>query len=339
MGWLGGWLYRKPITLSRASGAVTNYQMKLLVGESSGASGEDVDCGGLCASDFDDIRFTTSDGITLLDYWIESISGTTPNQLATIWIEFDSIGTSATTFYMYYGNAAASAVSSGVNTFLKFDDFESYGVGDTCSNWNISVASFVCDNTQYYETSKSGKATTSGTAYKNVSVTFASAITEPRVFVAVRPTVTNRDFRFSLNDSSGNTTAHVIFDSDGNIKYFHGSTWTTIQAYSANNWYMLEFRNFNYTTYKFDLLINGTLKVNQGSFWGTAGSNLKLFLIYHDSTAIYSWHVDYLRIGKYYSTEPAWGSWGAQEYARRDPRIYVPNVSWLSKSLLKRREI
>ena len=77
MGWLSGWTYRKSITLSRASGAVSNYQMQLLVGESSGATGEDVDCGGNCLSTFNDLRFTTSDGETLLDYWIESISGTT----------------------------------------------------------------------------------------------------------------------------------------------------------------------------------------------------------------------------------------------------------------------
>lgn len=117
---LTGWTYRKSITLSRASGAVTNYQMKLLLGESSGATGEDVDCGGNCLSSFNDIRFTASDGTTLLDYWIESISGTTPNQLATIWIEFDSIGTGATTFYMYYGNAGAAAASSGANTFIQY---------------------------------------------------------------------------------------------------------------------------------------------------------------------------------------------------------------------------
>ena len=32
MAWLTGWKYRKSITLSRASGAVTNDQMKLLLG-------------------------------------------------------------------------------------------------------------------------------------------------------------------------------------------------------------------------------------------------------------------------------------------------------------------
>ena len=124
MAWLEGWSYRKSVTLSRAAGEVTNYQMKLLLGESAGAIGEDVDCGGLCLSTFNDIRFTASDGTTLLDYWIESISGTTPNQLATIWIEFDTIGTGNTTFYMYYGNAAAPAVSSGADTFPFFDHFD-----------------------------------------------------------------------------------------------------------------------------------------------------------------------------------------------------------------------
>src|SRR5574343_275051 len=109
---LSGWKYRKSVPLSRASGAVANYQMKLLVGESSGATGEDVDCGGKCLSTFNDLRFTTSDGSTLLDYWIESISCTTPNGLATIWIEFYSIGTGDTTFYMYYGKADAAAYSN-----------------------------------------------------------------------------------------------------------------------------------------------------------------------------------------------------------------------------------
>jgi len=131
MAWLSGFIYRKSITLSRASGAVTDYQMKLLVGESAGATGEDVDCNSHIQTDFDDLRFTTSDGQTLLDYWIESLTGTTPNQLATVWVEFDSIGTGATTFYMYYGRADAPAVSNRPNTFGKlFNDFASDTIGN-----------------------------------------------------------------------------------------------------------------------------------------------------------------------------------------------------------------
>ena len=39
MSWLSGWQYRKKITISGSSGAGTNYQVLLKVGESSGASG------------------------------------------------------------------------------------------------------------------------------------------------------------------------------------------------------------------------------------------------------------------------------------------------------------
>ena len=89
MAWLAGYTYRKAITLNRASGAVTNYQMKLLVGESAGATGEDVDCNNHCNPGFNDIRFTKADGVTLLDFWFETSSGDSPNCLGTFWIKFD----------------------------------------------------------------------------------------------------------------------------------------------------------------------------------------------------------------------------------------------------------
>src|SRR3972149_6570257 len=112
MAWLTDWNYRKSVTLSRASGAVTNYQLKILIGESSGAAGADVHCEGHILASFDDLRFTTDDGQTLLDYWIESITGGAPNRLATVWVEFNSIGTGDTTFYMYYGKTAATPGSN-----------------------------------------------------------------------------------------------------------------------------------------------------------------------------------------------------------------------------------
>lgn len=103
---LAGWKYRKSIVIAHTDDAAqTNYQLKLLVGESAGATGEQVDCGGKVASDFDDLRFTTVDGTTLCDYWIESLSGATPNRLATVWIEIPSIAAHPgnTTIYIYYG--------------------------------------------------------------------------------------------------------------------------------------------------------------------------------------------------------------------------------------------
>ena len=84
MAGLAGWTYYKSITLSRASGAVTDYQMLLLVGKSSSATGEDVDCEDHVLESFNDLRFTTSDGETLLDYWIEEITGSGSSALARV---------------------------------------------------------------------------------------------------------------------------------------------------------------------------------------------------------------------------------------------------------------
>lgn len=131
-----GW-FRKKFTLSRAEGEVFNYPMKLLVGQSEGvADGDDVitildrttlvthrinpkiiHCEGKVQPTFNDLRFTTSDEITLLDYWIEAITGTPPNQIAIVWVKFDFIRTSDTIFYMYYGKADAPAYSNSVKVF------------------------------------------------------------------------------------------------------------------------------------------------------------------------------------------------------------------------------
>lgn len=114
-----GWLYYAPITISNGT---ADYQTKVTVYEGSGTNGTNiVYCGGHCKSDFSDLRFTGSDFVTLLDYWIESLTGTTPNQVAVVHVQNDS--TPSTTGRMYYGNPDATAVSNGANTFNFFDSF------------------------------------------------------------------------------------------------------------------------------------------------------------------------------------------------------------------------
>jgi hypothetical protein len=83
--------------------------------------------------DFDDIRFTKTDGITLLDAWLESY---TASSTATIWVELDSLPASPTTalFYVYYGNSTATSNWSGVNTFLFFDDAST---GVLTTKWTV----------------------------------------------------------------------------------------------------------------------------------------------------------------------------------------------------------
>jgi len=93
-----------------------------------------INCDGNCSPDFSDLRFTTANGTTLLNYWIESISGTTPNQVASVWVKFDNIGTSATNFYMYYGNTSASSLSNAKNTMIIYEDMNSAPSGTLKNN-------------------------------------------------------------------------------------------------------------------------------------------------------------------------------------------------------------
>lgn len=312
-----GWLYRKSITLSRASGAVTNYQMKLKVGESVGATGEDVDCGGLCKTDFSDLRFVKADGTTLLDYYIEDVSGTTPNQLATIWIEFDSIGTGATTFYMYYGNAGASAVSNGPNTFILFEDFNALTDGDLNGqngwsghgDWDVAT-------TTPYEGAKSTQSAGGGTTV-NVSKAISSgAEALYHLFVQMRmrhsavATASGLDIYFY--EGANQITAIAI--SSGQFKALCGtpSAWVDIgKAPSDNTWYKAALAVDAISTHKTWVDDVQYSPADQDNITNVSSTIDKITLEQYSAggTAL----VDQIAVGYFLPTGPAWGSWGAQE--------------------------
>lgn len=140
----GSWQYCKEVKLT-ALVIVTDYQMKILVGESAAVTGANVTCEGNIKSNFSDLRFTNYRD-DVLNYWIESTSGTTPNQLATVWVKFDRIDTNVTTFKMYYGNASASAVSNADNTLLYFDNQNT----DKSSNYSAYSGSWTYDTGNKY---------------------------------------------------------------------------------------------------------------------------------------------------------------------------------------------
>lgn len=122
MAWLTGWNRRKPkVVNGSTAGAQVNYQMQLTVHKGSGAdTTNDIYLGTNVRDDFGDVRFTKSDGSSLLNYWIESY---TSGSVATIWIQIDSIPTTGTTIYIYYDNSSQTTTGNGTNTFELFDDF------------------------------------------------------------------------------------------------------------------------------------------------------------------------------------------------------------------------
>ena len=111
------WQYRQAVTVDNSSNAnnLTNYQVAV----------------SLSSTNFDftkaqtngtDLRFTDTDGITPINYWIEKFDST--SQTATIWVNVPTVpAQTQKTIYMYFGNPNASSASNGKNTFSFFDDF------------------------------------------------------------------------------------------------------------------------------------------------------------------------------------------------------------------------
>lgn len=106
---MDGWDHRQGITVIGSSGAGIDYQVFLNVTYDSDMQ-----------NDFDDLRVTSVDGITELDYWIEDYTAST---FALVWVEVAANLSVNQQIWMYYGNASVSTTSNGANTFLFYEDW------------------------------------------------------------------------------------------------------------------------------------------------------------------------------------------------------------------------
>ena len=119
--WLAGWQYRKSHVIQSATGTGTNYQVKITVYFGSGTdNGGNVYLNSHSRTDFGDVRFTASDSVTPLSYWMENQVN---SNYAVFWVKITGdLSTSPATIYIYYGNPSATTTSNGATTFLMFRD-------------------------------------------------------------------------------------------------------------------------------------------------------------------------------------------------------------------------
>ena len=252
MAWLAGWSYRRKITISGSSGAGTNYQVLLKIGESSGATGAHFHLNGMSANfpsgknQGGDLRFTADDGQTTLSFWVENVTGTSPNRVASIWVKVSAdLGTNQD-IYCYFGNSAAENASDGDNTFLFFDDFETLDENkwklfpfssleienSQLTFYSSSAPSAICSQTSYANNTAirwysilgnttmafdgQGYGPDSGDSWIFYIAFYVIANTNPRIsiapdYVTTDYDTTGRPFRIYeiKRDSAGNATYHI----------------------------------------------------------------------------------------------------------------------------------
>lgn len=315
--WLSGWDHRRAVTLSRPSGAVTNYQMKVLVGESDGSVGEDVNCQGHSQPDFYDIRFTNSVD-TILDHWIESVSGTTPNQVATFWVEFDSIGTSDTTFYMYYGKPGSESASNGANTFIVFDDFERGNDGDAVGgNW-LGVTRAAIDTGQFFSGTRSCEFPRPAAGDSTAYYPYTAASNEYSIRFRMRIGANGvNDQKYFGNHGDGSTRlVTAVLNTTEDIQYYTTGWNSTSNTMSIDTWHLIELNNFDFTANTADIIFNGsTIANNAGHQTSASDQNAITFLNTSNVTASSFWIDDFI-VRNWRTIEPSFGAWGLQENFR-----------------------
>lgn len=334
-GEMDDWAYRKQITLNNSGSDLTDYQLKFTVYRSSGTdSGFDVYVSDKCQDDYDDIRFTTSDGLTLCNYWIETSDSST----ATIWVKVPSIPAGNTTLYLYYGNPNATAISNGDNTFIFFDDFPGSSV-DT-SKWDI-VAPSGCSVTisggeaTFYSSSGTSKAaalvskTTYGVGYEAVARIKQSSSTTniakytlfgfnvlyasgSGTYIKTLPIITENDCVILYDLTTADNNLHLISCKNNPF---------TTTNYGAVTTASTSYRNFYVRRYAGGTNISGYITggtTNTGS--STNITESLPIVVGHDghtaaSGAEWTDYCDWVFVKKCATTEPTVSSWGSEETA------------------------
>ncbi len=182
------WGYRKPITISNnTASALTNFQVSVAVTFVASMN-----------IDFSDLRFTASDGTTLLNSWLEA---KTNSASATVWVKIPSIPASdSATIYMYYGNGNATDASNIDNTFLFGDDFPGTSL-DTDTKWSVKTGGFggeptvsggIMSLTTYLNGIDSKTFTLPGDTILEASVKIGNAATWGRALGAVTDNAANK---------------------------------------------------------------------------------------------------------------------------------------------------
>ncbi|MDD5528392.1 MAG: DUF2341 domain-containing protein, partial [Patescibacteria group bacterium] len=121
--WNASWNYQVPITVTYSGSAVlTDFQTSVTIDTAT------LITAGKMKSDCSDIAFADSNkwsDTSELYYYLEP--GTCNKSYTKVWVKIPSLSATKT-IYLFYGNSAATSYSSGANTFVYFNDFES-GVG------------------------------------------------------------------------------------------------------------------------------------------------------------------------------------------------------------------
>jgi len=313
------WKYRKSHLILGSTGAGTDYQVRLVVNYGYGIdSGDAVYCNSKCQTDFDDIRFTDDDGVTMLDYWRESYED---SDSAVFWVEVMDNLDYNNSIYMYYGNEVCSSTSNGTNTFIFFDDYEE----NNLERWDSTTgAGFACASDEVvhgnYALKFSG--TPGADIMKNLTATGEALTYDFMVHSWVRDANQLRGGHVPLVKSLSQWWGYACRGYGSQFSYFQGGAdyapWPSNSSGSSNQWFEMniglsmstdEIHGWKNGSYMgtLDLIASNGISVPDDLFQIGFGQQSG-YVTWWDDTFVRKWVID----------EPTHSIWGNLESMNMD---------------------
>lgn len=232
------WLYRKMIPIIEQPGAGTNYQLNITgyYDDNTKDVAGSIDFEGLCQTDFDDVLFTSSNGVTLLDFWLNPDTYVASTS-AIFWVKIPAnITLSDVLIFCYFGNPSAVSLSDPDNTFLFFDDFENNNLArwDTVgTDWSTQSSVKFSGTYAAY-----GNSASSRFLMHNVALTSGGYL----IHANFRVVEIGNYYKYGIHmeDSDTHDVSGVIAYSN-DWKWYNGSAqaWQD-NTVAANTWYTLD---------------------------------------------------------------------------------------------------
>jgi len=288
----------------------------------------EVSTNGHCRDDFGDIRFSASDGVTPLNYWMEN-SFSESN--ATFWVQIPSdLSSNDQTIYVYYGNSSATTTSNGYNTFSYFEDFESGQIG----NWNtytagtgtVIVSSTHAHGAYSLEAYKPSGAGNLAAVSLQISTTSLNQFKFGLKFYQQGSISTTDGYHLAAFEASQNaqnpawTGAHVAhFSAGATIEYYSSGWRRTASQTTQDSWTSLLIKHKAST---FTLIMNGGVI---GTYDNLDSDGVRAV---HLGTQVDTFggsevgYFDDLFLTKSVDPEPVNGTWGSEETAQLTPPTF-----------------
>ena len=327
-----GWLYRKEHNITGSSaGSQTNYQVEIVAHYGSGTdSGNTFYMSGRSKEDFGDLRFSWYNYSSSSEVKLElnsnsgnySIRELYSGDNATIGVKLPEISNiAANTIYVYYGKADASSSTNGLNTFIRWDDFDlGYIVNDDPKaerGWTFGGDYpddvYIANNPDgsgkvclMYESDYLGilwLRNTFGTTFSSVAVHFKWRFGNQDEYRVVR------------GQEGGSSRVLIRRNAGGSTQWHDGSGFQDFSptlTLDLQKWYDLEFRVKDTGTDYVKLVDeNGT--VHTGDWFATPTTGIDHWRWDEDGSFMNIQYIDDYFVRKYVDPEPSHGPWGLEE--------------------------